>query len=83
MSVHPSIALRDLLEQHADSLLQDRARLSSLLLDHSPSYAVSRSFGPAPIWSGARTRATVEQLSMRFLVIRALELYASGRLDLS
>ena len=37
---------------------------------------------PAEVWKGARKRALAEQRSMRFVVIKALELYAAGRLEL-
>lgn len=37
---------------------------------------------PSDVWQGARKRAYAEKLSMRFVIIRALELYASRRIDL-
>jgi hypothetical protein len=35
---------------------------------------------PSDIWAAARKRALSDQRSIRGVVIRALELYASGRL---
>lgn len=37
---------------------------------------------PLGIWSRAKARAHAEELSVRVILIRALDLYGSGKLDL-
>ena len=37
---------------------------------------------PLAVWRNARKRATAEERAMRVVLIRALELYAAGRLNL-
>ena len=49
-------------------------------VQHGHNYLV-RSI-PPNVWTRARKRAASEERAIRVVVIRALELYASGRLDI-